>query len=403
MPTDREYRIKISTSADTAGAVDTEKKLKDLNTSMGEGFKASSNLTEATKKYVSGLKDTGDQSVSVHEKMHILHAVLRDLGPDFEGIGREAMLAFTPLGAVVAGAVAVFAHFRGEIDELNRSSDEMGKAAAAAIGNMTESIQEARKELGKLRTDAATWRAEMSQNPGAADTLLETQLKRLKELESATLEIIRAQEKAGLIKSGTADALENKTKTATGAAEEEATRRALGTDIANQQRAARREAEAEKSEQNPTRLAEIQDLPKQIKDTQDYLAKLKSERDAALAKETGIEQEGFFMKRFASIWSGEAHATRLEDAMAKLASLNDSITVVSGILGKQSSKLSTLTDEQTAAATAVRDSRTAYERLTKAVMAHAQELEDLRFSNNLSGNLRDYLEQLKNFASGNGY
>src|ERR1039458_4134824 len=134
MGDEREFKIKITTAADTSGAKQTAAALDNLG---GAQEKA------------------GKQAEKHGAHPHELHRVFHSLNEIVPGLGVLMQAAFSPVGAAISLAVIAFRLFREKMKETNeefrKMEDEAAKPATLRMVAWREATVEAAVGLGHLQ------------------------------------------------------------------------------------------------------------------------------------------------------------------------------------------------------------------------------------------------------------
>lgn len=130
MSVDREYRIKIVTTAEPRGARETKDALEDLGKA---GKKANEEVAEKTGLLATKKKELKD--------------VVKGLSAEFPELARVGRLALNPISFAVAGITGAFALWRYKVNELTRA---LGGVELPDIASHITSVNTLREAYGKL-------------------------------------------------------------------------------------------------------------------------------------------------------------------------------------------------------------------------------------------------------------
>src|ERR1039458_6658072 len=132
MGDEREFKIKITTSADASGAQKTAAELD--------------NLSPKTQKYIEQLKAGGEASEKMNLSHRELHAALGMLGPEFAHLGGMAQYALhNQMLAPVLGLVGAFALWQHRIN-----------SCVEALAGV-ELSQNVKQQVGQISAMAESW------------------------------------------------------------------------------------------------------------------------------------------------------------------------------------------------------------------------------------------------------
>jgi hypothetical protein len=202
----REFKIKITTVADTSGAQAAARDLDGLSEKtkayakqleaqdtqiahLPESWqKASDAGTDATRKVGEGIEELGLR----HKD---LHAAVRSLGLQFPELAEFAHLALNPVGLTVAGIAGAFALWKMRVDELTRSLGgvELPNVDPQQIGHIT-AMATAYEQLAKAVGAAA----EKYHSVDAASDRAIAKIKEQTEEEKKLLAALKGKELADL-------------------------------------------------------------------------------------------------------------------------------------------------------------------------------------------------------------
>lgn len=157
MSVDREYRIRIATSADTSGAQQTAAELDKLgNAQEGAGQKIEV-ASQVTEKHSGHLRE-------MHRAFHALNGIV-------PGLGALMQAAFSPVGAAISIGVIALRAFQEHLKKVNEELDKMAEANAKPLTNRLEIMRESvirnaasMVELGLRISDASRSEHELAKN-----------------------------------------------------------------------------------------------------------------------------------------------------------------------------------------------------------------------------------------------
>lgn len=181
------------------------------------------------------------------------HHVLKDITDQSPLLGTAMRLAINPISGALMGAALAFKYFNDQIKEANSEMEKMETAASRGVGNMAESFSKANEEGLKLRREFKQFN-EKTENTG------DTEEDRLKRHVDALKEKY-GEDKAGFLAA----------KTALLAQQSEMSR---VTAEYEKQRAAGLEMQASDRD----RLAKIQDIKEQLKQSDEHIKELQKEK-----------------------------------------------------------------------------------------------------------------------------
>ena len=143
---DREYRIKIITVADNAGASAAASGLRDVTNAAGDSGKAQEKAGEAAEGHHKSLLHAESGAKQLHQTLHLLTEQAPLLG-----LAMEA--AITPVGAALAAAAVAFHTISKNLEELNKQLDEMADSAAKPLTNIHESVKRATASIKEMNQE----------------------------------------------------------------------------------------------------------------------------------------------------------------------------------------------------------------------------------------------------------
>jgi len=181
---DREFKIRITTDADTSGARVT---VEELNKVGQSGKKAHEDVAEAT----------GKTEIS-HRALRV---ALGQLGPEFAHLGHTALYAFAnpATGAVIALALVVGA-LRKHFEDLSKAAEEAAKRTNDALDNIKTATAAADEEIRKADRSFIDWYKHLNDGSGTVIKNLDSVLAKIKaingETEEGKKQALEATEKA---------------------------------------------------------------------------------------------------------------------------------------------------------------------------------------------------------------
>jgi hypothetical protein len=196
MGVDREYRIRITTAADVAGAEKTKEALNATTGATARSAEAMGEASKATEKHGAHL--------------HALHGLFHALNEIVPGFGIALQAAFSPIGAAISLAVMALRLFHDKMKEVNEEFKRMEEEAAKPLTHRLEAQREATiqaaVEMAALRDrleQAARGEQSLKQQMESAISVMKLQAQiaesvgeAMKENELARLENMH---KAGLV------------------------------------------------------------------------------------------------------------------------------------------------------------------------------------------------------------
>ena len=114
---DARLDILIAFGLQDDAAREAVKQMDSIKESAGETSIEYAGLTDATKKYIKELQKQGDETSSLTEKKHALHAIIRALGPEYAELGHMATLFFNPATASIAALIGAFTILREKLSD----------------------------------------------------------------------------------------------------------------------------------------------------------------------------------------------------------------------------------------------------------------------------------------------
>jgi|ERR1043166_824929 uncharacterized protein YukE len=169
---DREFKIRITTEADTAAARGTSDALQNLGQT---GTKAQESIAEAT----------GKTEIS-HRALRV---ALSQLGPEFAHLGHSALYAFAnPATAAVIGLALVVGALKRHFDDLAKSAEEAAKRTNDALDNIKTSTSNANEEIGKADRSFADWFKHINSETGTVIKNLDSVLEKIKAINGQSEE-----------------------------------------------------------------------------------------------------------------------------------------------------------------------------------------------------------------------
>jgi hypothetical protein len=188
MGDEREFKIKITTSADTSGAQKTAVDLDNLGRAQEEA---------------------GKKAETHGGHLRAMHRIFHGLNEVVPGLGVLMQAAFSPVGAVISGALIVLRLFHEKMKELNEEFRKMEEEAARPATNRMEAWRQATvtaavgmEHLHQALSDAvrgqetlkestakadAAFREQAQAANALADALKDNELARLEEMHAAGL------------------------------------------------------------------------------------------------------------------------------------------------------------------------------------------------------------------------
>ena len=196
MSVDREFRIRITTSADTTGGKQTAASLEEVKKAIEKSADASTEAGKAEEKHATHL--------------HALHKVFHALNEVVPGLGVAMQAAFSPIGATISLAVMVLGAFREHMQKLNEEFKRMEEEAARPLTNRLEAMRDSvvrnavgMGELHARLADAASGQRSLAQEVESVTAAFRDQKAGAEALEEAqkTLEMSGLEEAhaAGLL------------------------------------------------------------------------------------------------------------------------------------------------------------------------------------------------------------
>jgi hypothetical protein len=382
MPVDRTYRIRITTEADASGAVAAGKALEGLGQTAQETKEHTLKLGEA------------------HREMHKLMHLASEEAPI---LGVAMRSAFSPIGAALMGAIAVFRYFNSTIEESKKKAEELAESFSRSIGDMRSALEEARAQVAMNKQEYEAYVVSTQTHNDALMASYQAQIegleqerKTVEEVGKAELERVRHRVETDQTLSPEKRERELAALEARGKAferstvavgiREEITATAAAQSLAREQKDifASDQTAAEGRRENVQREALIKDLPARIAAIEEMVKTQKGiagEAEAKLASTQERANRNVIARQAAGLGaSGEGRQKDLADlAKAEQAAseANDRWRKTEAEMAKNKEALATAEREAKADEAAVERAKESFKSASEAVDKLAEKLESL--------------------------
>jgi len=184
--TDREFKIKITTEADTAAARSESDALREVGKS---GTAAHESISEASNK--------------TEVSHRALRVILGNLGPEFAHVGHEAVYAFAnPVTAGAIGLTLVIGALVKHFQDLEEAAKAAGDSLSERLEKFQEGMRKATESIKESDEKFADWYHHLDERTGAIIKRLETIKERIAALPGGEVS------KPVLVERATAQALQ---------------------------------------------------------------------------------------------------------------------------------------------------------------------------------------------------
>ena len=161
---DRKLTIEVEEKHVGQAVADATKQVNELKGAVDSSTEAHKEHDDATKGLGESLKETKEHLERAIGGHRTLHQVMHQVSEISPLMGAALKLALNPIGGAVLIAIGLFVKFKEHIDEVNKSLDEMGAAAAepsflagieakkAAVKSAAEGIEAFKRSLADINS-----------------------------------------------------------------------------------------------------------------------------------------------------------------------------------------------------------------------------------------------------------
>lgn len=358
------------------------------NTGFDQAAAGQAKLTE-------GSKDNEEQTIKLGNAHRDLHKAMHMVTEQSPLLGAAVRAALNPIGAAIGGALIIFKQVNDHIKEMIDLFDKLQEAAAGPIGNMKESMREAKEQIAQHNQEFQTWLENLKQTSGQVTEQLQRELDKIKEQTDAVRNLalarVDAMQAAGTISD--ADA-ERRKSGISGTLDKEASAKQLDAMMQAWSTLSGQLADAQVGmhgfkgqAEDSTRQGLINDLPKRIADMVKAVDALKDPIDKALKKKEAADKEAEVAESLPSSMKTQRETAlkHQEEAQKELDDLNRLRGLEQRAIEVQKDKLEQLNLAQKKASDEAERLKAQFEGLTKELKQLTDQIKGVQAKAELQG------------------